>query len=75
MVKSMIKRPDCEFLDGSYPCGYKDEGKLPDCELCEKIREASIKEVADYIESLLTDGWDKWHYYNKDLAEQIRKEI
>lgn len=40
----MIKRRDCVFQDGSYPCDYKDGGELPDCELCHKIRKAGMKE-------------------------------
>ena len=44
----MIKFNDCAFQDGSYPCGYKDGGKLPDCTLCHKIRKAGIREVVDF---------------------------
>ncbi len=43
----MIRREDCAFQDGSYPCGYKDGDKLPDCELCHKIRKAVEEERLD----------------------------
>jgi hypothetical protein len=46
----MIKVRDCAFQDDSYPCGYKDEGKLPDCDLCHKIRLAGIKEVVEWVD-------------------------
>ena len=55
----MIKVRDCAFQDGSYPCGYKDEGNLPDCDLCHKIRKAGIKEIVDWLNKriyLRTDG-------------------
>lgn len=50
MDAKMIRVPDCAFQDGSYPCGYKDGGKEPECELCHKIRQASIREVVGWIE-------------------------
>ena len=46
----MIKVRDCAFQDGSYPCGYKDEGELPDCKLCHKIRKAGVEEVVGWID-------------------------
>ena len=49
MKAKMSKLMDCAFQDGSYPCGYKDEAKLPDCDLCHKVREASIREVVEWL--------------------------
>lgn len=36
--------------------------------------EAQLKKLAEWIKNRPTDGWDKWHFYNKDLAEAILKE-
>ena len=39
----------CAFRDGSYPCGCRDGDKLPDCELCRKIRKAGIHEGVEFV--------------------------
>ena len=49
----MIKRRDCAFQDGSYPCGYEDKGELPNCKLCHKIRQAGIREAVKWVETNL----------------------
>ena len=46
----MLKSIDCAFQDGSYPCGYENGDKLPDCELCHKIRKAGIMEVVEWLQ-------------------------
>lgn len=54
----------CEFIDGSYPCGYKEGKKLPDCELCHKIRKASMGEVVEFLKEQEQDeGSDTLHYF------------
>ena len=51
MEAKMIRHRDCEFQDGSYPCEYEDGGKLPDCELCHKIRKAGIRKAVEWLET------------------------
>jgi len=53
---TMIKFMDCAFQDGSYPCGYKDGGRLPDCELCHKIRKAGIQEVVEWMKPFTVEA-------------------
>ncbi len=48
MEAKVVLIRDCAFQDGSYPCGNKDGDKLPDCNLCYKIRQAGIKEVVEF---------------------------
>ena len=36
---------------------------------------AQLKKIAKRLLELPTDGWDKWHFYHKDLAEILLKEL
>ena len=33
-----------------------------------------LKKVVEWLEGLSTDGHDKWFFYNRDLAQMIKKE-
>ena len=37
-----------------------------------ETRLAVAEEIAGYIENKPTDGWDKWYYYQKGLAAELR---
>lgn len=37
------------------------------------IRQEERERIAQFVENLPTDGWDKWHFYNQDLAKKIRE--
>ena len=38
------------------------------------IAYTQLIKIAKWIRERPTDGWDKWHFYNKDLAETLLKE-
>lgn len=67
----MIMVKDCAFQDGSYPCGYEDEGELPNCDFCRKIRKAGIKEVVEWIKEQNDFGANSLPYWvmNKKVLE------
>ena len=44
-------------------------------ELVEETAKAQLKKVVKWLLELPTDGWDKWHFYHKDLAEILLKEL
>lgn len=71
MGDRMIKHPDCEFQDGSYPCDYQDGGELPDCKLCQKIRKAGIREVVEWFMRRMEhiDEPSMTPYYRFDFLE------
>ena len=39
------------------------------------VAKAQLRKVAEWIKNQPTDGWDKWYFYNKDLAQSLLKEI
>ena len=44
-------------------------------ELVEETAKRQLKKAAEWLRDLPTDGWDKWHFYHKDLAGIILKEL
>lgn len=66
----MVDLVDCAFRDGSYPCGYKDGGKLPDCDLCHKIRKASIREVVERYKRDNPSVYAKYQAYWRHLEQE-----
>lgn len=60
----------------------KDEGVLKNWGLqitmdtmVDRLLKAQLQKVAKWLVDLPTDGWDKWHFYHKELADKILKEI
>ena len=67
-----MKVKDCAFQDGSYPCGYKDGDKLPDCELCFKVRKAGIREVVEWIDGISKAGQPSKFIPSSEWQDQLK---
>ena len=48
---------------------------LPCTEYDRQVAKAQLKKVAEHIKNLPTDGWDKWYFYNQDLARALLEEV
>jgi len=37
----------------------------------QRVAKAQLAKIAKWIRERPTDGWDKWHFYNIDLAQNL----
>ena len=50
------------------------EGTLTVDSCMNYVLNAQAERIAKWIKERPTDGWDKWHFYNKDLADAQLKQ-
>lgn len=54
---------------------YAKSGSNDVADLVDSTAKAQVKNIAEWLVDLPTDGYDKWYFYHQDLAKDLLKEV